>query len=590
MHVRWNSRLRRKPVLAAAAAAALTLAIAAPTTLVGTSASAKTAPDTTMYDLSVLATTGHGAALAQRLDSLGFDVVARSGDVVHVLGSVATERTLSRVSGVVSIVGRVPAAPLGPIGKAPANQDDILPRKLHGKTYQTVYAGYRTIDGYQKFESDVAAAYPKLAQKITYGESYTGQNVLTAMCITANANTGCQLTPNVKKARFLVMSRIHAREIATSEMTWRFITRLIDGWKKDAQITSLLKSTEIWVVPEVNPDGISITDGGLANQGTGYNSPAWQRKNWDRDQTPPGGCDSSQWAFSQPGVDLNRNNDSHWGGQGTSQDPCDQEYLGTAPGSETETTALNTLFTKLFKDQRGNGQNDAAPANTTGAMVTIHTAAGLVLLPWSYDSRVHAPNDAQLRSMAFRQSYFNHYETGQSGEVLYNAAGTSDDWSYDKLGIASFTWELDESGSCEGFLPPYTCMDEYEANDLPGLFYDAAAARQPYKLSLGPTVLSVSAKASGGSVKVTANADDGAYGTSGIGRPQAQNVTAGRIYLGKAPWDHGTPQSMTVQGSGSSVTLVANVSQGSKKVMAWVQGQDSQGNWGPAEAVWIPAA
>ena len=88
---------------------------------------------------------------------------------------------------------------------------------------------------------------------------------------------------------------------------------------------------------------------------------------------------------------------------------------------------------------------------------------------------------------------------------------------------------------------------------------------------------------------MTATANDGAYGSSGIGRPAAQNVTAGRIYVGKAPWDGGTAQDMTVQGSGTSVTLKADVSAGSKKVLAYVQGQDASGNWGPAEAVWIPA-
>ena len=190
----------------------------------------------------------------------------------------------------------------------------------------------------------------------------------------------------------------------------------------------------------MNPDGIVTVQNGITQHGTGEDSPAWQRKNEDAEQAPAGGC-TGEWAFSQTGVDLNRNNDSHWGGQGTSEDPCDQEYLGVAPGSEAETVALDGLFDELFRDQRAPGGQAAAPANTTGMMLSLHSDAGLVLMPWSYDNTVQAPNDAQLRSMAFRQSYFNGYTAGQSGEVLYNASGTSDDWSYDTLGIASFTWE-----------------------------------------------------------------------------------------------------------------------------------------------------
>jgi len=194
--------------------------------------------------------------------------------------------------------------------------------------------------------------------------------------------------------------------------------------------------------------------------------------------------------------------------------------------------------------------------------------------------------------MAFRQNYYNHYTAGQSGEVLYNAAGTSDDLAYSDLGIASFTWELDGTGAgCQGeFHPLYSCMNAYEANNLPGLYYDAAAARAPYQLSLGPTTTSVSTSGSGAKVTVTMAASDAAYGSSGVGKPAAQNVTAARIFVGTPPWDGGTPQAMTIHGSGTSVTATADVNKGAKRVLAYVQGQDSAGNWGPAVAVWIPKA
>ncbi len=46
---------------------------------------------------------------------------------------------------------------------------------------------------------------------------------------------------------------------------------------------------------------------------------------------------------------------------------------------------------------------------------------------------------------------------------------------------------------------------------------------------------------------------------------------------------------MTIHGSGTAVTATATVSPGAKKALAWVQGQDAKGNWGPAKAVWIPS-
>jgi hypothetical protein len=44
-----------------------------------------------------------------------------------------------------------------------------------------------------------------------------------------------------------------------------------------------------------------------------------------------------------------------------------------------------------------------------------------------------------------------------------------------------------------------------------------------------------------------------------------------------------------VIGSGKQVTLKATVRRGAQKSYAYVQGKDSQGNWGPVDVVWIKA-
>jgi hypothetical protein len=46
---------------------------------------------------------------------------------------------------------------------------------------------------------------------------------------------------------------------------------------------------------------------------------------------------------------------------------------------------------------------------------------------------------------------------------------------------------------------------------------------------------------------------------------------------------------MKINGSGTKVTASITVKKGAKKVLAYVQAQDRDGNWGPALAVWIPA-
>lgn len=584
-----SSRRTRRLLVAAVAVASAGLAVtAAVPNAVAANQQNLSGHDQSMYDISVVAADGNAAALAQRLVDSGFDVQSRTDTVVHVLGSTATANRLAQVPGV-SVAGRTAAAPLGPIPAAPASQDSILPTKLQGKKYQTYYGGYRTVSAYSKFESDLQTAYPDLVKKITYGKSFAGKLPLNAVCVTLDAEDGCKLTPNVDKPRFLLETQIHAREVATSEMSWRLLTTLVDGYKTDPQITALLQSTEIWVVPQVNPDGITIVQNGITKQGTGQDSPAWQRKNDDEKQTPAGGC-PPPWAGSQPGIDLNRNWSVKWGGASTSKQPCSEIFIGKAKMSEPETTSLATLTDELFKDQRGSKPNDPAPLTTTGEMLTMHTDGGVNLIPWDYSSAVQAPNDAGLRSLGFRQSYFTGLPTGQAGQVLYSVGGGTDDWAYSKLGIAAGTWELaDTSQDCSGFFPLYSCMDSFAQTYVPGLIYTSGAARMPYKLALGPTVLNATSKPKGGSVTVSATADDAALGASGYGKPTAQNVTAARIYVGTAPWDGGKAQAMTIKGKGKGVTVTTTVKQGAKQVLAYVQAKDADGNWGPAQAVWIAA-
>ena len=543
-----------------------------------------------MLAYTVQATDGDAGALGERLSGVGYDVVGRDGATLTVLGDASVHSSLSAEAGVAILdasVLTVPAA--GPVGvdESAASQDPILPRKLDGKHYPTYYGGYRTVDGYNAFEDDLAAAYPTLVQLIDYGKSWSGEP-LHVLCVTADAQNGCQLKPNVAKPRFLIVAQTHTRELTTSELTWRYLTYLVDGYERDAQVTGVLDSTEIWIAPQVNPDGVRVVEQGIEHDGFGGDSRAWQRKNVDDSQSPGGHCTGS-WSDSQDGTDINRNFDVDWGRTGTSKDPCSLVYGGPKAASEPETTAQQDLFKLLYLDRRKDGMQAPAPKDTTGGMLTLHSYANQVLLPWGFTTQ-HAPNETGLRSFGFRMSYFNGFAAGQAGEILYNSSGATEDWLYDQLGVAGFTWEIGpDGGTCAGFFPPYSCQDDFFSQNISGLMYAAAASQQPYTLTLGPTTLAVKAKptrdeTSAGKITVTATIDDGAYGTTGVGRPAPQNVTAARIYVGKAPWAGGSPTTMKVKGRGASIKATATVT---GTGLAYVQGRDADGNWGPIQEVWL---
>jgi PKD repeat protein len=72
--------------------------------------------------------------------------------------------------------------------------------------------------------------------------------------------------------------------------------------------------------------------------------------------------------------------------------------------------------------------------------------------------------------------------------------GSSDDWVYGKLGIASFTYEIGPtSGQCADFFPPYGCQDgidgmprNFWAEMKPSIIYANKIARTPYITAYGP--------------------------------------------------------------------------------------------------------
>ena len=529
--------------------------------------------DGAYVQFQVRPTNGDATSLYAALSADGYDVDGGGAGLLFVHAPASAETALEARTDL-TVVAANPI--IFSDAAAPASQDALLPARLKGGGYETFYGGYRTADAYVEFTDDLEAAYPELVKVVKYGETYTEANDLRVVCVTADADTGCELTPDVDKARFLFVAQIHARELTTSEMTWRMLTLLTDDYGQDADITALLDETEIWIVPQINPDGIETVEKGFNGESGGY---TFQRKNMHQE----GGCGSTSL-----GTDLNRNYaNSNWGGPGSDGNPCGETYHGASPGSEPETYNVQDLMKDIFEDQRGSDPSDPAPDSTRGTMLTLHTYGNLAMFPYG-DFR-HAPNNAGLRSLAFRFSHFNGYETGETDEVLYQVSGTTDEYSYEKLGVASFTFEVGPSGgSCSGFHPAFSCQDAFWNLNKDAFLYAARTAQQPYVMGLGPNPVVAKAKNKGANKAViSATADDDAYGNVGVSRPASQNVTAGRVFVGTAPWDGGTAKAMKVIGSGKEVNLKVTLKRQATDQLVWIQARDSAGKWGPTRSVWL---
>ncbi|WP_018685052.1 M14 family zinc carboxypeptidase [Actinokineospora enzanensis] len=391
-----------------------------------------------------------GVARAEQLQRLGFDILEdRAGDDLFVLGGSETAGELRAAGFAPRVDQTLPAVSWTP--PARSGQAPSLDASVAEETY---YGGYRTVNAQYAHLDQVARAHADLATVVDYGDSWrktrgSGGYDLKAVCVTKRNAGDCALNPNAPKPRLFVMGQLHAREITTGDMAYRWIDHLVQNYGTDAQVTALLDSTEVWVVPIANPDGVDIVQ-------RGGGRPYLQRKNGNNSNGPSCGTTGGS---SQVGIDLNRNTDSGYG-VGSSTQPCSETYRGPAANSEPETKALQSLWRSLYRDRRGTGTAAPAPADTTGMVISMHSYSNLVLFPWGFNSAVRSGNDASLRAMGRQMaSLAGGWRYGQPGEVLYNAGGATDDWVYDDLGVASFVWEIGgSSGSCSGFTPAYSCQ------------------------------------------------------------------------------------------------------------------------------------
>jgi VCBS repeat-containing protein len=432
------------------------------------------------------------------------------------------------------------------------------------------YTCYRTVEESFATYDTLLATYPNLVEKYDIGNSWEKVQPggspgydLWVLRLTNEQNT-------FEKYRFFLMAEIHAREYTTAETALRLAEYLLQNYGTDPDVTWMLDYGEIYILPMTNPDGRKWAE---------------QGEMWRKNTNNTNGCS----AFPQYGTDLNRNSNFKWGNAGTN--PCDETYQGPSGASEPETVAFQNYVKTLFADQRGTGDTDPAPADTTGTFITLHSYSELVLWPWGWTSNP-APNATQLRTLGRKLAYFNDYEPKQS-VALYPTTGTSDDWAYGTLGIAAYTFEMG--------VQFFESCTSYESTIWPdnrnALLYAFRTARRPYQLPAGPDslnlTLSQSAVQPGMSVTLTATANDTRY-SSNNGVEPTQTIAEARYSIDQPSWQTGaTLLPMQAQdGSFNSgietVTAALNTAgllPGRHTI--FVESKDAVGNWGPPSAIFL---
>lgn len=440
-------------------------------------------------------------------------------------------------------------------------------------------ACYRTVEDTYSDLQQMAIDRPGLAQWVDYGDSWEKEQALGGYDLSALVLTNQSIAG--PKPVLMVMAAMHARELATAEVATRFAEMLFDAYGVDPDITWMLDYLEIHILPQQNPDGRKMAEGECSSSCF----PAW-RKNTNQDY-----CGTTS---SSRGADLNRNSDStFWGGPSSSGSECNSTYRGPTAASEPETLAVEAYAASVFPDFRNAEPGDlTTPADpqSDGVFISIHSSGDIVFYPWEGVNDL-PPNLSGLRGLAQKMGYATTFAACQNCFVG-TASGTTVDNVYEKLGIASYTYEIGSSfgESCASF----------EATVLPqtldGLMSAMKHSRRPYQVSLGPDVLGVELTVQeGGNFSLVATADDTRRAVNGGGEPldAAQSIAAVRYSIGAPPWLASMVYTMSADDGifdESSEAVTANIESGDVgpgKQLIYVFAEDANGNEGPPSAVWV---
>uniref|UniRef100_A0A2R9CAY4 Carboxypeptidase A3 n=1 Tax=Pan paniscus TaxID=9597 RepID=A0A2R9CAY4_PANPA len=202
-----------------------------------------------------------------------------------------------------------------------------------------------------------------------------------------------------------------------------YVLKATKTYGRNKIMTKLLDQMNFYILPVFNVDGYIWS----------WTKSRMWRKNRSKNQNSK--C---------IGTDLNRNFNASWNSIPNTNDPCADNYRGSAPESEKETKAVTNFIRSHL--------------NEIKVYITFHSYSQMLLFPYGYTSKL-PPNHEDLAKVAkigtdvLSTRYETRYIYGPIESTIYPISGSSLDWAYD-LGIKhTFAFELRDKGKF-GFLLP----------------------------------------------------------------------------------------------------------------------------------------
>lgn len=393
-------------VLAALALAAPLTATATDATASGARALAPSSDDVRQYEIHQSST----SASRTQIQRSGVTVDEADEETLVVSGRADQIATLRRQGYDVT-----------PLGSAPDRSAAGDLRLFDFPTADSKYHNYAEMNT----EIDQRlAAYPGIMSKRVIGKSYQGRDIV-AIKVSDNVATD-ESEPEV-----LLTFHQHAREHLTVEMALYLLRELGAGYGSDSRVTNMVNNREIWIVPDLNPDGGE------------YDIASGSYRSWRKNRQPNSGS-------SYVGTDLNRNWNYKWGCcGGSSSSKSSETYRGASAESAPEVKVVSD-----FVRGRVVGGKQQITAG-----IDFHTYSELVLWPFGYTTAdtatgMTADDAAAFKAVGQKMAASNGYTAEQASD-LYITDGSIDDYLWGTQKIFDYTFEMyPSSSSGGGFYPP----------------------------------------------------------------------------------------------------------------------------------------
>jgi len=122
----------------------------------------------------------------------------------------------------------------------------------------TVPAQYHTYTTLTADLQQIAIDHPSIVRLVSIGQSTQGRD-LWFVKLTDN--------PDVEENEpgFTYISSMHGDEVVGKELLYNLIDYMTDNYGSDPRVTNLIDTTEIWIMPSMNPDGTELGQRGNAN-------------------------------------------------------------------------------------------------------------------------------------------------------------------------------------------------------------------------------------------------------------------------------------------------------------------------------------